>query len=109
MFFVAESMTDVREEFTEAVDRFLRALRPGAPFAAAFVENSEGYRVGDRPFPAVLIGVDEVRAALAHRTERVTIERAGWSGPKWREGYTGMVLATGRIRAADVDTGESGR
>ncbi|NUU21123.1 MAG: methyltransferase [Streptomycetaceae bacterium] len=104
MFFVAESMTTRFTEFEAAVGRFVDALRPGAPFAAAFVENSEGYDVGSRRFPAVRVGVEEVRAVLADRTAALTVDRVGLVDVPWREGYTGMVFATGRAGAGACDS-----
>ncbi|MGA4541755.1 SCO2525 family SAM-dependent methyltransferase [Uniformispora flossi] len=105
MFFVAESMTTQNAEFEKAVHRFVGALRPGAPFAAAFVENSEGYSVAARPFPAVRVGSEEVRSALAGCAEDVAVERIGFLDVRWRDGYTGMVFATGRASRVPAPTG----
>jgi hypothetical protein len=99
MFFVAESMTRLLDEFRTAVAAFVSALKPGAPFAAAFMENSEGYAVGDRPFPAVKIDSAVVEAAFADATDKLTVERIAPMTDKLRDGYTGMLLACGRIRA----------
>ena len=51
MFFVAESISERKEEFMAAVHGFIGALRPGAPFAAGFMENSTGYRWAPAPSP----------------------------------------------------------
>jgi len=98
MFFVAESISNSREEFQVAVDRFLAALRPGAPFAAAFMENSLGYTVGGTEFPAVKITEEDVDGALSLAAEGLNVrsEPAGGHGAALRPGYDGMILAVGR-------------
>jgi NNMT/PNMT/TEMT family len=95
MFFVAESLTEVRAEFERAVGAFLGALRPGAPFAAAFMELSQGYAVGPRRFPALALDEAGIAAALAGfcrgcRTHRIALPAAPLRG-----GYEGMVVALG--------------
>ncbi|TQS45544.1 SCO2525 family SAM-dependent methyltransferase [Cryptosporangium phraense] len=100
MFFVAESISNSAAEFETAVARFLGALKPGAPFAAAFMENSKGYDVGDTHFPAVRIGQEDVRQVLSVAAEGLTVhyEPAGSSGDALRAGYDGMILAVGRAK-----------
>lgn len=100
MFFVAESMSSAHEEFESAVDRFAGALLPGAPFAVAFMENSLGYDVGDLRFPACQVGADDVLASLrAHAADDLRVSRIEIPGePLLRDGYTGMLLALGRLR-----------
>jgi hypothetical protein len=95
MFFVAESITEDPEEFRTAVARFVRALKPGAPFATAFMAGSEGYKVARKCFPALPItpqdvklhftelGASELTAELLETKRRV------------RDGYEGMIVATG--------------
>ena len=51
MFFVAESITEDPAEFHAALARFVGALKPGAPFAAAFMAGSDGYPVAGTRFP----------------------------------------------------------
>src|SRR5262249_32138530 len=55
MFFVAESITQEEREFYPALDNFIGMLKPGAPFAAAFMRESRGSRVAGIDFPAVSI------------------------------------------------------
>lgn len=100
MFFVAESMSSAHEEFESAVDRFAGALLPGAPFAVAFMENSLGYDVGDQRFPACQVVADDVIASLrVHAADDLRVSRIDIPGePLLREGYTGMLLALGRLR-----------
>ncbi|MFC9287544.1 SCO2525 family SAM-dependent methyltransferase [Streptomyces sp. NPDC057052] len=99
MFFVAESITTSLDEFRRGVGCFMKSLKPGAPFAAAFMEHSEGYRVGAQEFPARDIDEAEVRTVLAPFTE-ADMKIFCLDNPKQlvRHGYTGMILACGRRR-----------
>jgi hypothetical protein len=103
MFFVAESISSQAAEFRAATESFLRALRPGSPFAAAFMENSAGYDVGDTFFPAVPVSAADLREVMAGLTEKIDIDRIDMDGKPLREGYSGMLLVrgttTGRERA----------
>jgi len=95
MFFVAESISEKRNEFKLAVHRFIGSLTAGAPFAAAFMENSKGYDVGSVRFPAVAVtrtDVEHCLSPLAHDLKIHSISREGHR----RDGYTGMILALGR-------------
>jgi hypothetical protein len=95
MFFVAESITEDREEFRAAVARFVGALKPGAPFAAAFMAGSDGYPVAGTHFPALPITAADVRehlAALGAGELSVELLR---TKHRVREGYAGMIVATG--------------
>jgi hypothetical protein len=94
MFFVAESLSGIRDEFELALRRFVCALRPGAPFAAAFMENSCGYNVGGRWFPSVAVSADDISDSLAWLAHNVVIHRIGTAIPL-RDGYDGMVLTVG--------------
>jgi NNMT/PNMT/TEMT family len=95
MFFVAESITEDPEEFRGAIARFAGALKPGAPFAAAFMAGSYGYAVAGIRFPALPITPDDVRL---HFTElganELSVEPLRTS-PRVRHGYEGMIVATG--------------
>jgi hypothetical protein len=96
MFFVAESITNEWGEFRQAVDRFIRALKPDAPFAAAFMKNSTGYTVGTQRFPAMQVNEVDIKQCLSdlecgiHKLETIP------SVTPLREGYDGMILALGR-------------
>lgn len=95
MFFVACSFSNEFGEFDRAVKCFLGSLRPGAPFAAAFMLGSAGYQVGDVAYPAVSVGADDVSrsmAFVAYDVDTYTIE----TDSPLRPGYEGMLLATGR-------------
>jgi hypothetical protein len=99
MFFVAESISTRRREFQQAVERFIGALLPGAPFAAAFMKMSEGYVNGGNPFPAVPVTETEVRHLLERLVDDVTVELI-FSGQFHRDDYKGMILALGRAGKA---------
>jgi hypothetical protein len=96
MFFVAESLTAKQEEFELATRRFIEALRPDAPFAAAFMENSVGYDVGSIQFPAVAITVADVRSCLDGIASQLTVDRIDAGSDPVRTGYSGMIFALGR-------------
>ncbi|MFF5076838.1 SCO2525 family SAM-dependent methyltransferase [Actinoplanes sp. NPDC000266] len=94
MFFVAESITTRIDEFQRATRCFVNALRPGAPFAAAFMRNSSGYVVGGQYFPACSVDESDVSRALAPIARNVDIETV--ESNDLRDGYCGMMVATGR-------------
>ncbi|MEO3782791.1 SCO2525 family SAM-dependent methyltransferase [Actinocorallia sp. B10E7] len=105
MFFVAESISADVEEFREGLRRFIGSLVPGAPFAAGFMENSQGYKVDGRLFPAVAITDNDIRDCLKGLVEddlRFAFESVG--AHPLRHGYTGMILACGRKRQDDTET-----
>ncbi|MGI5165571.1 SCO2525 family SAM-dependent methyltransferase [Spirillospora sp. CA-253888] len=95
LFFVAESISSSLREFELAVHGFIDALKPGAPFAAAFMENSHGWQVGTQEFPAVAVTVSDVRAALAGAGD-LDICRLDPGPSPVRPGYTGMILVCGQ-------------
>lgn len=95
MFFVACSLSNEFHEFDRAVKCFLAALRPGAPFAAAFMLGSDGYRVGDVTYPAVSVGRDDVSRSMAFVAYDVDTQTIETKSPL-RPGYEGMLLVTGR-------------
>jgi hypothetical protein len=95
MFFVAESITEDPEEFRAAVNDFVAALTPGAPFAAAFMEGSAGYAVDGTDFPALPIKPEDVKLHLSelgvHEPNVIRLE----TSHRVRDGYEGMIVATG--------------
>lgn len=95
MFFVAESITRDPREFAKAIGHFVGALEPHSPFAAAFMSGSEGYQLGDVTYPALPVTVNDIeehftrlRASELHVKELETSQLV-------REGYEGMIVATG--------------
>jgi hypothetical protein len=97
MFFVAESISEQEREFKNAVERFVGSLRPGAPFAAAFMQESSGYYVDGIRFPAVAVTKADVEHCLEPLARDVETYRVH-SAKSLREGYKGMILAVGRAR-----------
>ncbi|UAB97630.1 methyltransferase [Dactylosporangium vinaceum] len=95
MFFVACSISSEVDEFYEAVRCFLHALRPGAPFAAAFMIGSDGYQVDGVEFPAVRVGqtmIEEAIRDMAGDAKVIPIPSGG--GDPLRDGVE-MALALG--------------
>ena len=98
MFFVAESMSDREREFNIAVERFIGSLTPGAPFAAAFMQDSTGYYVGPHRFPAVAVSKPDVEQCLAASSDDLQVHEVR-SAISLREGYHGMLLALGTVNS----------
>lgn len=96
MFFVACSISTETDAFLRAVDGFVGALRPDAPFVAAFMKNSRGYRVGDREFPAVPVEETHVHDCLAPLATGLRVIPVASDLPH----ADGMIVATGRARPA---------
>jgi NNMT/PNMT/TEMT family len=95
MFFVAESITEDPAEFRAAVAAFVGALAPGAPFAAAFMAGSDGYLVDGTHFPALPISPDDVRHCLIELGVREPSVDLLDTSQRVRDGYAGMIIATG--------------
>jgi hypothetical protein len=97
MFFVAESMTSYPTEFEDATERFLCSLKPGAPFAAAFMDSSTGYEVDGRPYPAVRqVNKAVVEETLIGSGADVDVEKVDVpASDPLRDGYDGMIIAVG--------------
>jgi hypothetical protein len=95
MFFVAESITEDPAEFRAAVAAFVGALTPGAPFAAAFMAESDGYPVDGTQFPALPIKPDDVREHLTKLGVREPEVDLLDTSYRVRDGYAGMIVATG--------------
>jgi hypothetical protein len=99
MFFVAESLTNYPTEFEDATANFLAALKPHAPFAAAFMDSSDGYLVGDQSFPAVKsVTVDRVDAVLKENRADAQVTKIDvLAEDPLRDGYDGMIVAVGTV------------
>jgi hypothetical protein len=97
MFFVAESLSEDPAEFEAATACFVRALRPGAPFAAAFMEHSLGYDVAGVSFPATPVGEPEIAACLDPLAADLKVHWVEMR-PQLRPGLNGMIVAVGRAR-----------
>jgi hypothetical protein len=95
MFFVAESITGSVPEFEKATKRFVGSLHRRAPFAAAFMKNSRGYQVGSYRFPAVAVDDNDVLECLRSVAHDVEVHVVSDGVNPLRDGYDGMILATG--------------
>ncbi|MET9776887.1 SCO2525 family SAM-dependent methyltransferase [Streptomyces sp. NPDC006367] len=100
MFFVADSMSECPEEFQRGVRCFMNALGEGAPFAAAFMKESVGYRVGDQRYPAYRVNEDRARESLLPFTKELEIHDLHHVV---RPGHEGILLALGQ-RNAEIAT-----
>jgi hypothetical protein len=97
MFFVAESMTEDPAEFNEAIGCFIGALQPAAPFAATFMAGSDGYPVDGIDFPALHITPDDITQSFTELgASQLSVELTRTTH-KVREGYKGMIVATGIV------------
>ena len=99
MFFVAESISPQEREFRLAVEKFINALTPGAPFAIAFMEDSAGYNVGPLRFPAVAVTEADVDDCLRLLSDDFHTRPIRSTKPL-RDGYHGMILAIGKAGRA---------
>lgn len=101
MFFCAESLTEDPAEFDHALGCFFGALKPGAPFAAAFMECSEGYDVGDVHFPAISIDTTQLSEAIDRlgAVGGFTVRRTDIDPAPLRPGYTGYLVVIGTTKA----------
>jgi NNMT/PNMT/TEMT family len=102
MFFVAESISPLLDEFASAMGHFLDILRPGAPFAIALMEHSTGYDVAGTGFPSTNIGGPEVLDILRRRASNIRVNRSGVPSRPLRHGYTGMIVACGQVKGDDL-------
>ncbi len=97
MNFVAESVTEDREEFAAFCRAFARAVRPGGHLVASFMENMGRYSIaGGRDWPGVPVDAERVAEVFARHTTDLEVRRidADPDLPDW--GYTGMVLLSAR-------------
>jgi hypothetical protein len=97
MFFVAESITSDIAEFRSAVGCFLGALADGAPFAAAFMGGSTGYKVDGKEFPALPVSREDVADCLVEFGASGLDVCLLQTSHRVRKGYNGMLVATGIV------------
>ncbi|MEU6848648.1 SCO2525 family SAM-dependent methyltransferase [Actinacidiphila alni] len=98
MFFVAESITTVPDEFHAALRNFCGLLVPGAPFAITFMENSAGYEVGHEHFPGYAVGMSRIRDELWNLGTELEFRSFDVGTEPLRDGYTGMILVLGHAK-----------
>jgi hypothetical protein len=96
MFFVADGMTEDPAEFAAGVESFVRAMRPGAPFVAAFMRKSLGYMVGGRVFPAVSVDENSLEKLFdGLSVKKFDVRATDQTAEVVRPGYEGMLVVTG--------------
>ncbi|XUL88012.1 SCO2525 family SAM-dependent methyltransferase [Streptomyces galilaeus] len=99
MFFVAESISTSETEFEQAIKCFFQQLEPGAPFAAAFMEESQGYDVDGLHFPAYNVRRRQIRRVLRKHARGLRTASVGkQEQAKVRDGYRAMIVARGYRR-----------
>ncbi|MEU3401150.1 class I SAM-dependent methyltransferase [Streptomyces filamentosus] len=93
MSFVAESVTEDREEFARVCREFIGCVRPGGHLLAAFMENMPSYRIGDGPvWPGCPVDAAAVRAAFAPYTRELAVRRVAKDRTLPDYGDTGILL-----------------
>jgi hypothetical protein len=92
MFFVACSLSTTMDEFRAAVERFVGALRPGAPFAAAFMLRHTSYEIGGLDFPGVWLTASDLDAVFRALGASFTVTEIDTRQTR----FAGMALVLGR-------------
>jgi hypothetical protein len=99
MHFVAESVTEDRDEFRAFCAAFAGAVRPGGLLVAAFMEGMGRYRLGDgSEWPGVPVDIADVEGAFRASTVDLCVSRIDADPGLPPYGYTGMVLLHARRR-----------
>jgi NNMT/PNMT/TEMT family len=96
MFFCAESLTEDVDEFELACRCFARSVVPDGLMVAAFMENSKGYEVNGKTFPAVPVDRAAVLKAFDGLAHIVDVRRIDAKEYGVRLGYTGMIYIEAR-------------
>ncbi len=92
MFFCAESITHLPEEFERACACFAGAVKPGGALVAAFLARSQGYEVAGISYPAVPVNPQRISDIFAPLTRNISVSLIGDHVQDVRSGYTGMVF-----------------
>ncbi|UYQ60142.1 class I SAM-dependent methyltransferase [Streptomyces peucetius] len=93
MNFVAESVTEDMDEFTEFCHSFAESVRPGGHLVASFMENMPSYRIGTvSHWPGCPVDRAVVQSVFAPCTERLAVTRIDADPSLPDYGDTGMVL-----------------
>ncbi|MGW7052458.1 class I SAM-dependent methyltransferase [Streptomyces sp. NPDC054887] len=95
MNFVAEGVTEDREEFADLCARLVRSVHPGGGVVAAFMENMPTYRVGPASrWPGCPVDPAVVAEVFEPLTRRLTVSRIDADPTLPDYGDSGMVLLT---------------
>ena len=95
MFFVAESVTGVRQEFEEICRRFAAAAAPGGHLVAAFMAGMPSYELGGEVLPSYPIDEDALTGALRGLAEGLDVRRLP-PDPTLPYEHDGVLLLTAR-------------
>jgi hypothetical protein len=95
MFFVAESVTGVREEFEEICRRFASAAAPGGHLVAAFMAGMPSYQLGGEVLPSYPIDEEALTVALRGLAEGLDLRRLP-PDPTLPYEHDGVLLLTAR-------------
>ena len=98
MFFCAESITRSEDEFAKACAAYAQCVRPGGTLIAAFLDQSRGYVVAERPFPALPVDAEAVGRAFAPFVSEIEIRPIGGTDAETHSGYTGSLFMVARTR-----------
>ncbi len=96
--YCADSATDDRAMWERLMTNITGLVSPGGLFITAALRRCRSYRVGDKSFPCANVDEHDLRRVLAPGfTPRVQVREL--QGHE-QQGYTGVVLADARHRAA---------
>ncbi|MFO1144859.1 MAG: guanitoxin biosynthesis pre-guanitoxin forming N-methyltransferase GntF [Amaricoccus sp.] len=105
--YCADSATPERETWALYMQRIAKLVRPGGLLVVAALRRCRGYRVGGQTFPSANIDESDVRRVLDPMTDDLHVEARLLPGQA-HHGYDGILLASGRRRAAAVARAGSG-
>jgi hypothetical protein len=104
-YFVAESITNDKDECIKALASLLKAVRPGGGFMVAMMVGSKGWPAGETThFPAVDLSFTEVQDmfdAIPGVVANATL--AEDRHEKARNGYHGMAIVVGSKLSKSID------
>jgi hypothetical protein len=95
MFFVAESVTGVREEFEGICRGFASAAAPGGHLVAAFMAGMPSYELGGKVLPSYPIDEGALAAALRGLVQELDVRRLP-PDPTLPYEHDGVLLLTAR-------------
>lgn len=94
MFFCAESITTNHNRFVSACRRFINSVKPNGYLVAAFMENSQGYKIEDVEFPSFPVDLELINKVFRDKTNNLDVKRIPLAKQPLRSGYTGMIFLT---------------
>lgn len=96
-FFVAESITNSKDDFHRAMNSLISSVKPGGLLLVSHMVKSDGYHAGKRTnFPAVSLSVEEIKEAYRMSADIKIFITNHKNDEAVRKGYTGMALVVGK-------------